>query len=172
MPAEERMMVFYALGSGVKGYAYFIDLTATTGEGEFVGLSDIPKLWEEVGRINRDVQVLAPYLSTGCPVPLRQDTEQVWVRTLMCGRDHVVLVVVNKGHYVGYNTRFEHAWHTPASDVKLDVSLPGHFRKCRVEEVKDGRLVPAAATVRRAEMRLNLDEVDTARAFLISAEAD
>lgn len=178
-PEEERMMVFYALGCGVKGMAYFIDVTTTTGEGEFVGLSDIKPLWEEVGRTNRDTQALAPHLSIGCPIGSPQQADDIWWRALMCGADDVVVIVVNRKHYIGFETKTEHAWHTPAKDVELAVPLRDHFRRCRVREVKDGTisdfglrisdLGKAEAAVKNGVLRLKLGSVDTARAFVISA---
>ena len=167
-PEEERMMAFYALGSGVKGLAYFVDLTTTTGEGDFIGLSDIKPLWEEVGRINRDVGALASYLSIGCPMIPPQQNESVWWRALLCGRDRIVLVVVNRRHSTGFDDKG--ITHLPAVDVRISLSLPGSFRNCRVEEVRDGRLVKAECQVKQGRLDLQLDEVDTARAFLITAD--
>ena len=166
-PEEERMMAFYALASGVKGLAYFIDLTVTTGEGPFTGLSDIKPLWDEVGRINRDVGVLAPYLSIGCPMTPPQQNESVWWRALLCGRDHIVLIAVNRRHNTGFPGEIIHE---PATDVQLTLSLPGNFRGCRVEEVKDGGLIKAECKFKGGKLDLRLDKVDTARAFLITAD--
>ena len=171
LPEEERMMVFYALGAGVKGIAYFIDMTATTGEGKFIGLSDNKPLWEEVGRTNRDVAALASYLSVGCPLTPPRQQDKVWWRALLCGADHVVVIVVDTDHHIGFETRTTYAWHTPASNVKLAVPLPAHFRGCRVQEIKDGEFVPFAGELTKEGLRLELDSVDTARAFLISAGA-
>ncbi len=167
------MMVFYALGCGIKGLAYFIDLTTETGEGQFLGLSDLKELWEEVGRTNRDIQALSPYVSIGCPIGSPQQTDDIWWRALMCGRGDIVVIVVNRKHYIGFETRTEHAWHTPAENVELTVALPGHFKRGRVREVKDGTisdLGPAEAAVRNGILRLKLDSIDTARAFVISAD--
>jgi hypothetical protein len=164
---EERIMAFYALGCGVKGLAYFIDLTTSTGEGEFLGLSDIQPLWAEVGRINRDAQALAPYLSIACPLGAPNETEDVWSRTLVCGPDALALIVVNRKHYIGFETKSTYAWHEPARNVDISVPLPKHLRSCLVREVKDGKLVPFAAEVGKDAVRLRLDSVDTARAFVI-----
>jgi hypothetical protein len=169
---EERMMVFYALGCGVKGIAYFADISSETGEGKFLGVSDIESLWAEVGRTNRDAQALAPYLSIGCPIPAALSNEKVWARALLCGPDHVVIIVVNRDHWIGFETKYEFAWHTPAKDVRVSVPLPETFKACRAQEVRDGKLLPISdlgfriSDFPRAELRL--PSVDTARAFLIS----
>ena len=168
-PEEERMMVFYAVGCGVKGIAYFIDLTATTGEGQFSGLSDNKPLWEEVERTNRDLAALAPHLSIGCPMAPPRADGNIWWRSLLCGPDHVVLIVVNQNHYIGFETKYTYAWHEPARNASISLALPNHFRRCQVVEISGGRLRPMRSTVRGSELRLQLDKVDTARAFLISA---
>ncbi len=162
-------MAFYALGSGVKGVAYFSDRDSWTSPEESHAASRNKLLWEELGRINADVGILRVHLSIGCPVFPPQEDEKVWVRALMCARDHVVVMVVNKGHYIGYNTKKVHAWHAPAANVDVVTPLPRHFRRCRIQEVKDGALVPAEGRVKSGRLHLKLDEVNTARAFLISA---
>lgn len=164
---EERMMAFYALGCGVKGIGYFADYEQH-GDGEGLkAVSDNAPLWEEIGRINADTQALAPYLSTGCPIPWVGDTEKAWVRALMCGRDHMVVVAVNKGHRIGFCTSNEFAWHFPAKNAAIDVPLPPHLTRCGVWEVKAGALAPLSADVKRGRLRLVLDELDTARAFVV-----
>jgi len=169
LPEEERIMVFYALGCGIKGLSYYADRDSKTKAEELSGVSHNKPLWEELGRINADVSVLRPYLSIGCPISVPQENEKVWSRSLLCGRDHMVVVVVNKGHYIAYNTKRAFAWNIPASDVEITMSLPGHFRHCRIQEVKDGALIPAKGNVKRGKLHLTLDRVDTARAFLVSA---
>ncbi|MDI6827942.1 MAG: hypothetical protein QME62_05605 [Armatimonadota bacterium] len=167
-PEEERIMVFYALGCGVKGIAYFIDMTSQTGEGKFTGLSDIKPLWEEVGRTNKDIRILAPHLSIGCPIPVSADSRNVWARVIMCGKDTLVLIAVNTNHYIGFETKNEYAWHTPAKDIELIIPLPPHFNHCIVNEVKDGRLYQIKRENSNGILKIRLDKVDTVRAFIIS----
>jgi hypothetical protein len=164
-PEEERLMVFYALGSGAKGVLYFADY-----DNPPAGLGRDKDLWDEIGRINSDILALAPYLAIGCPAGPAVETDKFWYRSVMCGQDKMVLIVVNKGHHIGYNTQPGFAWNFPAKDVGVSVPLPTHFKSCRIEEVKDGKLTPAQAEFMRGKMKMKLDEVDTARAFLISAD--
>jgi hypothetical protein len=131
-------------------------------------LSENKELWEEVGRINRDVSVLAPYLAIGCPLPNPPRHEEVWIRSLLCGREAMAAVVVNKGHVIGFNTVNHFAWHFPARDVEIAVPLPARLQKCQVREVKDGQLAPVASEIRDGQVRLKLDVVDTARAFVFT----
>ena len=107
----------------------------------------------------------------GCPVPGGYSDEKVWVRSLMCGPDNMVVVVVNKGHYIGFETSNEFAWHTPARDVSLRIAVPDHLRRCTVREVTNGALVPAQGRVEEGRLSMTLGTVDTARTFVISAAA-
>lgn len=162
------MMAFYALGCGAKGIGYFADYEQH-GEGEGLkAVSDNAPLWEEIGKINADIRILAPYLSIGCPIPWSGDTNKVWVRALMCGRNRMVVIAVNKAHHIGFNTSTEFAWHFPAKNVVISVSLPRHFANCRVQEVANGSLVPASGKVEKGKLHLSLDELDTAREFVVT----
>ncbi|MEJ5296868.1 MAG: hypothetical protein WHZ52_02380 [Armatimonadota bacterium] len=165
---EERAMAFYAIGSGVKGISYFIDLTQETGEGQFTGISDYPELWEEVGRINRDIAELAPALAMACPAGPPQKQGPLWVRTLMSGRDTVIVSVVNTEHYIGYETRTLHAFHRPVRDERVRVQLPPGFGHCRVVRVEGGRKSPAHFTRDGDTLEILLGELDTAAAFLVT----
>lgn len=168
-PEEERMMVFYALGCGARGIGYFADFDVETGEGRFYSASGICKLWEEIGRINRDVAALAPHLSIGCPIPSAVEADDtVWARAIMCGPDSVALFVVNRGHYIAFNTASTFAWRRPAENVDVGVSLPEGFGAFRVSELQEGGWVAANYQAGNGRLTLRLAEVDTARAFLIA----
>jgi len=167
-PEEMRMMIFHSVGCGVKGIGYFIDMTQTTGEGPFTGLSDNKPLWEEVGRSNREVAALAPYLAIGCPAGPHSVQGKVLVRTLMCGPDRLVVVAVNTYHYMAYETQYETSFHFPLKNVSVTVPLPDHLRDCRVEEVNGGKLVPARFEAGKGTVTLPMDELDAARAFVVT----
>ena len=169
-PEEMRMMIYYAVACGAKGIGYFIDMTQTTGEGLFVGLSDIKPLWEEVGRSNREVAALAPYLAVGCPAGRYSKQGKVWVRSVMCGPDAMVVVAVNTHHYIAFETQKETSFHFPLKNAGVTVALPPGFVKVKVREVVDGRLEPYAYRVSNGKLTLQLDVLDAARAFLVTKQ--
>ena len=156
LSAEEiRIAAFYAIGCGAKGIVY---------EGK---VTDTP-LWREIGRINKDISALAPQLAIGCPAGPPSSKDSVWTRTLMCGRDRVVLVAVNTNYTIDYSLPGAPAATVPGRNVRLSVALPRNFRGAEVHEVRGGRLIPFDARVQSGELKLTLDELATARAFLIS----
>ncbi|MDH7602446.1 MAG: hypothetical protein QHI38_09915 [Armatimonadota bacterium] len=166
-PEEMRMMIYYAVGCGVKGIGYFIDMTKETGEGQFVGLSDIKPLWEAVGQANREVAVLAPFLAIGCPAGAYSVQNNVWTRTIMCGPDAAVIVLVNTRHYIAFETQRETSFHFPLKGVRATVELPPGFNSAIVEEVVDGMLKPIPHALGNNRLTLNLDSIDAARVFLV-----
>ncbi len=166
-PEEMRMMIHYALGCGVKGIGYFIDMTRETGEGQFVGLSDIKPLWEAVGQANKEIATLAPFLSIGCPAGAYSIQNKVWVRTLMCGPDAAVAVLVNTHHYIAFETQRETSFHFPLKKVRAEVELPPGFKSVKVEEIVDGVMRPFPSSVKKDRLTLDLDSLDAARVFLV-----
>jgi hypothetical protein len=166
-PEEERLMAFYAVGAGAKGIFYFADRDTPTGE-ELEGVFHNRPLWDEMGRINHDIATLAPYLSIGCPIGEPKETDKVWYRTIMCGPKTMVLIVVNKGHHIGYNTQKGFAWNFPARDAQVPVRLPAQFNKCRIQEVSGGKLHSFGSEIKGNEFALKMDTINTARAFVIT----
>ena len=166
-PQEERMMVFYALGAGSKGLLYFADRDGRSGEP--TGVSHNQPVWAEIGKINADVKVLAPYLARSCPAGVPVEDEQVWVRHLMSGANAMVTIVVNKGHFIDYSTPTGIVTHRAAKNVSVSVPLPAHLRKVLVREVRQGKLVPVASRLRSGRVLIRLDQVDTTRVFVITA---
>jgi hypothetical protein len=167
-PEEMRMMIYYAIGCGVKGLGYFIDMTKETGEGAFVGLSDIKPLWEAVGHANREVTLLASFLSIGCPAGEYQIRDKAWVRTLMCGSDALVVVVVNTHHYIAFETQKETSLHFPLKNIRAAIDLPPGFIPAKVLEVQSGKLCPVSYSVKDGRLSVELKELDAARVFLVT----
>lgn len=172
LPDEERLNVFYSLGSGAKGISYFIDLTMRPPDGNLYGVSEFPALWEEVGRINRDIKALAPYLSIGCPAGAARVQDKAWTRSVMCGPDKMVFVAVNTQDIASKKGKVLTSYVKPLKNVKLSFDLPPRFKGSAVSEVSGGTLVPAKATVKDGQVRMTLDELKAARAFVVSSKAD
>lgn len=166
-PQEERMMAFYALACGVKGIGYFADVKPDPLKTSYIRLSEIKPLYDEIGRINKDVAVLAPYIARGCAAGEPERQGELWTRSLMCGANAVVAIAVNKNHIIDFETKEQAARHVPAESETLKINLPQHFRNPRVREVQGGKLVPVKGEVRKSALYIKLDKVDTARAFLI-----
>jgi len=106
--------------------------------------------WVRAGDV-RIARQTAPVVAEG--------RDDVWYRLLFCGSKHLVLIVVNRGHTIGYYTRNRFAWHTPAREVALRFPVPKGFRGAKVEEVRNGKFYPIDSSARWGKLELVLDEV-------------
>ncbi len=97
-PAEKRVELYYALGSGVRGISYWW----YTPYDEFYGVGgkseDAAALYREIGRLGAEARTVGPLLLDAAPVELSvRAPARLWVRTLLSGHDSVVLFAVNEG---------------------------------------------------------------------------
>lgn len=95
-PAEKRIELFYALAAGAKAFSYWW----YTPYGEFYGCggdtADARSLWREIGLLGAQVRTAGPLLLRGCPITLAtKGSKYVWARSIACGTDSIVLLVVN-----------------------------------------------------------------------------
>lgn len=169
-PEEERMAVCYALACGAKGIGYFIDIAKDPQKPNFTGLSDIAPLWEEVGRINRDLAAVDQYIARSCPADEAAKQGDAWTRSLMCGANTMVLIAINTKHTIDFSAKDEPRRHEALKEVTLRFALPRHFTKCRITELQDGELAPFRAVFRKSAAYLTLDKLDTARVFVVAQE--
>jgi len=95
-PIEERKMVYYAIGSGSKGLAYFI----YDGGNGSACWKDNPELAEEIKRIGKTIGAIADLLTISYPVELVSCRERsrpfptvCKVQTLLCGEKAIIILV-------------------------------------------------------------------------------
>jgi hypothetical protein len=88
----------------------------------------------------------------------------------MCGANTMVLIAINTKHTIDFSAKDEPRRHEALNDVELKFALPRHFTNCRITEVRDGKLVPFKAVFRKSAAYLTLDELDTARVFVVAQE--
>ena len=80
----------------------------------------------------------------------------------------MLVVVVNTDHFIDFSASGAGSRHNPLKNAAIQVALPPHFKKCAVSEVKDGQLLPFKVDVNKGILKLTLDELSTARAFVVS----
>jgi len=96
-PSEKTVELFYALGTGTKGFSYWW----YTPYGEFYGCGaankDAVALWRQIGLLGAQVRTAGPVLTRSCPaaLPLKAPA-RLWTRTLLAGTDTLVLLAVNE----------------------------------------------------------------------------
>ncbi len=113
---EERIMLHYAIGAGARGLYNYIHCTEKTGRHISRGTREFPDLWDEIGRTYRALEHVAPLLALAHPTTLAtSNRDKLWLRTLICGADALLLVAVNDD-YRQERMRFVSQ---PLEDVRL-----------------------------------------------------
>jgi len=97
-PVEERKMVYYAIGSGSKGLAYFI----YDGGNGSACWKDNPELAEEIKKIGKTIGAIADLLTISYPVELVNQSpsskevrglSNCKIQTLLCGEKAIIILV-------------------------------------------------------------------------------
>jgi hypothetical protein len=90
-PAEVWIQYLYGLGAGARGFSGY----EWYDEGNHHGAKGYPGVMEAVGQTFRRFQLVAPLILQAHPTTLATcDREKVWLKTLVCGPD-LLLVAVN-----------------------------------------------------------------------------
>ncbi|MDD5598574.1 MAG: hypothetical protein PHV82_11570, partial [Victivallaceae bacterium] len=107
LPDEERLMVYDAVANGAKKIYYFSypiepwEPTEGVGTAALLGIPEAVALWQEIGRINLELNMLGPWLAKGC-VSEQRTVDKVRISRILVGDDTVILVLVNTDyHYTG-----------------------------------------------------------------------
>jgi len=109
-PEEERKMVYYAIGSGSKGLAYFI----YDGGNGSACWKDNPELAEEIKRLGKIFGSITDLLSISYPVELvNQSPANCKVQTLLCGGKAIIILVEGEEGFIGN---------------ELEINLPKWFK--------------------------------------------
>lgn len=95
-PAEQRIMMYYAIGAGARGLFNYIHCTENSPTRWSRGSGEFPEVWNEIGQVYRELDLVAPVLALAHPTGLAtSDDPKLWLRTLLCGEDSALIVYVN-----------------------------------------------------------------------------
>jgi len=94
---EIQIQMLYAIGGGARGLFSYTDATECGGELLFHGTMDLPSQWEAIGRYSRTLRTVASLIEKSHAMAwAKSDVSTLWVRTLVCGEDAALVVVVNE----------------------------------------------------------------------------
>jgi hypothetical protein len=127
-PEELRLLVFAAIGHGVRGVNYYSYGTQT---GIQVGFEQSPSLSAEIKRLNKELQLLKPLLSIAFPVSIEtvgSQSDGLRIYTLWCPEKGVMVIVRNlnystdrESNSFGTARRFKPQ---PKHDVQIVLAKP------------------------------------------------
>ena len=176
-PEENDMSVHYVLGCGAKGVHYFLDWNSypTVFEGGYyVGAPRTNMLWKNMGRMNAEMARLAPLLAIGHPFSIvAADSDQLWARSLLCGKDNFVVVLVNRKHRINVNDRYSKQPHIyPVESAAVALSLPGWFTLRSAVHVTYDDVRPIRLSGQGQRRRLEVRDLRTSMVLVLSQEDD
>lgn len=159
---EMRTMMYYAIGAGARGLWNYIHCT----EGESHGTQEYPELWYAIGQTYRELGRVAPLLGRAHPTELaRCEQPSVWLRTLICGEDAMLIVCVNDQ----YESRADAFVAEPRADITLALpELPWISPKAAWQVTESG-----FAPLRLSDDgRIVLPKLASVALMLVSADAE
>ena len=176
-PEENDMSVHYVMGGGAKGLHYFLDWnsypTVFQG-GYFVGATRTSMLWKTMGRMNAELMRLGSLLAIGHPFGIAtSDNENLWTRSLLCGQNTFVIVMVNRQHSLHLNdnhTRFQHVF--PVKQATVTIDLPEWFSARTAFEVRWDAVEPVELSGSGSRRALTVENLQTSKVIVLSRDPD
>ena len=170
-PAEKRIELYYALASGAKSISYWWFIPSKPGVDGSSGVgADEPSakaLWKEIGLLGAEVRALDELLSMSCPASvLVKASSKVWVRTLLAGKDSLIILCVNDDYScdkAGTNIN-------PQKDVDVSVTLPKWLNEKSVFEVDCGGIHDLKSDASAGNLNLHLGTLDFTRLIIVSSD--
>jgi len=161
-PAEERAMMLYAIGAGARGLFNYVHSSEYTETRCSRGTGELPEVWNEIGAVYRELELVSPLLALAHPTKLcTSDREQLWLRTLLCGEDAALIVWVNDD-YVQDRLRVRV---NPQRDVVIRVPEMPWLRGWRAYSVGEAGLAP----LERSGPTVRMQHADVGGLILLTA---
>lgn len=166
-PEEVRIEMLYAVGAGARGLSHFIFCTEKSGDSIFHGSNEYPEVWNEIGETYRALEHVAPLLALAHPTRLAtSENEKIWVRTLICGPDALLLVVVNDD----YSSERLNFRHRSLENVRITLpELPWWRGKTKyMARVTQYGFEPLGKPIVAGKDRFTLDRLDVGEIFVVT----
>lgn len=96
-PEEARIPMLYGIGGGARGLFCYTASTEAFGTMMFHNVKALPEVWQAVTRTTRELRTIAPLIQLSHPTIWgKSNRSSLWVRTLVCGEQAALVVVVNE----------------------------------------------------------------------------
>lgn len=161
-PREMEIQYLYALGSGSRGFSCY----EWYDWADHHGARNYPKVMEAVGKISRRFHLVAPLILQAQPTRIaRCDNEQVWLRTLVCG-ENVLLVLVNDDY-----ESLPDAFNFKAlKNVVVQMPRPPWLKTVQAWRVGDGDFGKMDARETREGIEIELPLLETGAVILVTGD--
>ncbi len=173
IPAEYRQNVVQGIGAGMKGLTSWVYSSGAGGwQLNEPAAKEIAKLNALIGHIEADLLLGTPVdlaasdtglVPTGTVNDERWPKQRVWVGSLLCGPDAIVLAAAN--HIPA--SKPDPPKIEPARNVAITVQLPGYLRQVTVFEATEAGTEPFPCAVTGDRCVLKLPEITSGRIFVL-----
>ncbi|MCM8759897.1 MAG: hypothetical protein NC906_09040 [Candidatus Omnitrophica bacterium] len=163
-PEEERINVYSAIGRGAKGIWYYV-------YDKEIGYPANKALEEEIGKINRQLQMLKEYIVISEPVSFSKVMiEKVTPYTLLCGDRAIILILVNNDYQSNFKQDQIPFSCNPKQNFEVCLEIPRWLKVKQVKEIwQGGREVPYLFD-EGGHLLLSIENFDITKQFLIVVE--
>lgn len=171
---EERLMVYEAVSHGAKGIIYFSSIgNVLQGSAKFIDeevLEVTRLLWQEMGKINSELQLLGPLLWRGEVLPLAESNQaKVEACSILSGQDVIILFVLN--HDYDSPARGRSTFRS-AENVKVKLNLPEWFVPQQVFKLSSDGLSALEYRPGKGGIILSVGEVRVSETVVVSADKE
>jgi hypothetical protein len=173
IPQEYRQNAVQAIGVGMKGLTSWVH---SQGAG---GWQLNKPVQDEIAKVNQLIAHIEKDLLLGTPVDLATSDagtvltgvvgnetwpkERVWVGSLLCGPDTIVLAVAN--HIPAARPELPEI--VPAENVMVTVRLPEYLRDAEAYEVTEAGIDPYASQTENGQVILRIERIESGRVFVL-----
>ena len=175
-PEENDISVHYAIGGGAKGLHYFLDWNSypTVFEGGYyIGTPRTLMLWKNIGRMNAEIARIDHLLAIGNPFNIvKSDNDELWARALLCGKDNIVVVLVNRNHkiYEHFNNKPKWPHIFPVDNANVTIDLPEWFNLEAAVVVKYDGATPIELSGEGRHRTLTVTNLNTSMLIVLSQD--
>lgn len=170
-PFEREVIIqyLYALGAGARGFSgweWFDEKGPTI---HFYGAPNYPDVLQAVGETFRRFKLVQPLILQAHPAQIAKcDRQDVWVRSLVCGSEAMLLVVVNDD----YEQLAKDFVVRPKSNVEISIPDVPWMDTGYVGVVGDGEVDELTFSDRDDGARFTLPALDAGELILVASDPE
>lgn len=158
---EVRIQFLYGLGSGARGFSGY----EWYDEGNHHGAKGYPDVLQAIGQTYRSFELVAPLILQAHPTNLATcDDRDVWLKTLVCGADAVLMVAVNDN----YQSLPRDFVQTPKRHVAIRLPAIPWLKSVQAARVGDGAFSPLIIMPDGQNSTIVLPELSTGELILVT----
>ena len=156
--------MYASVAAGAHGICYY-----WYNANKEAGCQWVADTWAEIAILNRQLQLLAPWIGVGFPVDLSAKTpDKLWVKTVAAGTDALLVVMINRQYRsspAGFTS-------TPLAQTPVELILPAGFTVASAVSIEADGPQAIAVTQAGPTARFNTGALEVGRLVLLTRRGD